>query len=200
MFSSKSKVAAPTVPPAPVQAQAAHKKVVRAASAPSVISADLVVNGTLTSIGDIQIEGRVEGDVRSSGLLIGDNAVVQGDVYAEDITVRGRIEGGIRARKVLLCSTCHVEGNILHEAFAVETGAFFEGNCRHSDDPLAEEPPPRRAPAEYANHPAAASSPAPSNAPAPTMAGGAAAIATVARPLNDGNGAASRPAPTVPKT
>jgi hypothetical protein len=32
-----------------------------------------------------------------------------------------------------------VEGNILHEAFAVEAGAFFEGNCRHSDNPLAEE-------------------------------------------------------------
>jgi hypothetical protein len=55
------------------------------------------------------------------------------------VTVRGHIHGGIRAKKVLLCSTCHVEGNILHEAFAVETGAFFEGNCRHSDNPLAEE-------------------------------------------------------------
>jgi len=41
---------------------------------------------------------------------------------------------------VLLAATCHVEGNILHEAFAVEAGAFFEGNCRHSDNPLAEEP------------------------------------------------------------
>jgi cytoskeletal protein CcmA (bactofilin family) len=40
---------------------------------------------------------------------------------------------------VLLASTCHVEGDILHEAFAVETGAFFEGNCRHADNPLAED-------------------------------------------------------------
>jgi hypothetical protein len=40
-----------------------------------------------------------------------------------------------------------VEGDILHEAFAVETGAFFEGNCRHADNPLADERAERRAPA-----------------------------------------------------
>jgi cytoskeletal protein CcmA (bactofilin family) len=99
----------------------------------------LVVNGTLTSTGDIQIDGRVEGDVHSSGLVIGEKALINGEVLAEDVTVRGRVQGSIRARKVLLCATCHVEGNILHEAFAVEAGAFFEGNCRHSDNPLADD-------------------------------------------------------------
>ena len=47
--------------------------------------------------------------------------------------------GRIHARKVLLAATCHVEGDILHEAFAVEAGAFFEGSCRHSDNPLGDE-------------------------------------------------------------
>src|SRR6202453_3390414 len=136
MFSSKGKsneAAATPMVSAPQQ-----KRSVRS-SAPSIISADLVVNGTLTSTGDIQIDGRVEGDVHSAGLVIGDKAFIHGEVMAEDITVRGRIQGSVRARKVLLCSTCHVEGNILHEAFSVEAGAFFEGNCRHSDNPLAEE-------------------------------------------------------------
>jgi cytoskeletal protein CcmA (bactofilin family) len=109
------------------------------ASAPSIISSDLVVNGTLTSTGDIQIDGRVEGDVHSSGLVIGDKALIHGEILADDVTIRGRVEGSIRARKVLLCATSHVEGNILHEAFSVEAGAFFEGNCRHSDNPLGEE-------------------------------------------------------------
>jgi cytoskeletal protein CcmA (bactofilin family) len=111
----------------------------RSSAAPSIISADLTISGTLTSTGDVQIDGRVEGDVHSAGLVIGDKAFIHGDVTAEEVTVRGRVQGGIRARKVLLASTCHVEGNILHEAFAVETGAYFEGNCRHADNPLGEE-------------------------------------------------------------
>ena len=131
MFSSKSKDAAPA-PTTPVAQSTQQKRPMRSSSAPSIISADLVVNGTLTSTGDIQVDGKVEGNVNSSGLVIGDKAFIQGDVMAEDVTVRGRVKGAIRARKVLLASTCHVEGDILHEAFAVETGAFFEGNCRHA--------------------------------------------------------------------
>jgi len=137
MFSSKSKDTAAA--PAPVaQSPAQQQKRTMRSSAPSIISADLVVHGTLSSSGDIQIDGKVEGNVNSAGLVIGDKAFIQGDVMAEDVTVRGRVKGAIRARKVLLASTCHVEGDILHEAFAVETGAFFEGNCRHADNPLAD--------------------------------------------------------------
>jgi len=156
MFSSKSKASTPAPSAsssshAPMPPNMASKRAGRS-SAPSIISADLIVNGTLTSTGDIQIDGRVEGDVNSAGLVIGEKAFIHGEVLAEDVTVRGRVQGGIRARKVLLAATCHVEGNILHEAFAVETGAFFEGNCRHSDNPMAEE---SRRGAEYDRRPAA---------------------------------------------
>ena len=107
---------------------------------PSIISADLIVRGTLFSAGDVQVDGKVDGDIRAGGLVIGDKAVIAGDVYAEEAVIRGRVEGSISARKVQLCATCHVEGNILHEALSVEIGAYFEGNCRHSDNPLANAP------------------------------------------------------------
>jgi cytoskeletal protein CcmA (bactofilin family) len=139
MFSSKSKDTATPVAPTAQNTSQQQKRPMRSSSAPSIISGDLVVNGTLTSSGDIQIDGKVEGNVNSAGLVIGDKACIEGDVIAEDVTVRGRVKGSIRARKVLLASTCHVEGDILHEAFAVETGAFFEGNCRHADNPLADD-------------------------------------------------------------
>jgi len=138
MFSSKQK----DVPPPPMMApasQAPRRPGARGASAPSIISSDLVVKGMLTSTGDIQIDGYVEGDVRSVGLVIGEKAEIHGEIYAEDLTVRGKVVGRIRARKVQLAATSHVEGDILHEAFAVEAGAFFEGNCRHSDNPLGDD-------------------------------------------------------------
>jgi cytoskeletal protein CcmA (bactofilin family) len=138
MFSSKKDERVNTpAPPPPMPNQAAMRKP-RVPSAPSIISADLVVTGTLKSSGDVQIDGRIEGDVYAANLVIGEKAVIHGDVAAEEIQVRGRVEGSIRARKVLLASTCHVQGNILHEAFAVETGAYFDGNCRHADNPLAD--------------------------------------------------------------
>jgi cytoskeletal protein CcmA (bactofilin family) len=106
----------------------------------------LVVIGTLTSTGDIQIDGRVDGDIRSASVTIGEKANFQGEIVAEECTIRGRVQGIVRARKVQLSGTCHMEGTILHEALAVEVGAFFEGTCRHCADPLSEvagKPEPR---------------------------------------------------------
>ena len=140
MFSNKSKDSVPAPQPITPAAPPLASKRSRTLSAPSIISGDMVINGALSSSGDIQIDGRVEGDVRSVGLVIGDKAEIHGEVYAEDVTVRGKVVGRIRARKVLLAATSHVEGDILHEAFAVESGAFFEGNCRHSDNPLGDGP------------------------------------------------------------
>jgi cytoskeletal protein CcmA (bactofilin family) len=106
--------------------------------APSIISSDLVIVGTLTSTGDVHIDGRVDGDIRAGSTTLGEKASFEGEIVAEEVTVRGRIKGSIRARKVSLGSSSHVEGTVLHEALSVEVGAFFEGNSRHSADPLAE--------------------------------------------------------------
>jgi cytoskeletal protein CcmA (bactofilin family) len=139
MFSSRNKDNVPATQPSVTVPAAARRG--RGASAPSIISGDMAIQGSLSSSGDIQIDGRIEGDIRSAGLVIGENAEVQGEIHAEDVTVRGKVMGRIRARKILLAATSRVEGDILHEAFAVESGAFFEGNCRHSDNPLGDTAP-----------------------------------------------------------
>ena len=150
MFSNRNKdsTAQPTMAAVPAPAP----KRGRVLSAPSIISADMAIQGALNSSGDIQIDGRLEGDVRSVGLVIGEKAEIHGEIYAEDVTVRGKVVGRIRARKVLLAATSHVEGDILHEAFAVESGAFFEGNCRHSDNPLGDGPSAQPLPSDAMPH------------------------------------------------
>src|ERR1700752_249285 len=135
---SKSKE--PEVAPAPAPVVQPKRSISKGNEVPSVISAELIVKGTLISAGDVQVEGKIDGDIRAAGLVVGEKAIVVGDVYAEEAVVRGRVEGSIRARRVQLCATCHVEGNVLHEALSVESGAFFEGTCRHRDNPLAEAP------------------------------------------------------------
>jgi cytoskeletal protein CcmA (bactofilin family) len=107
-------------------------------SAPSIISTDMVVQGSLIATGDIQVDGRVEGDIESGSLTIGEKATVHGEISCEEVIIRGRVIGSVRASRVHLAGTSHVEGDIFHQALAVETGAFFEGNCRHSDNPVGE--------------------------------------------------------------
>ena len=128
----------------------------RTSGVPSLISADVVMNGNINSAGEVQFDGTLDGDIKAGSLIIGEKASVKGEVICELVTVRGRVEGAIRAKSVSLASTAHIEGDILHSSLSVETGAHFEGNCRHSDDPLSES-----AGRDFRRSPAATPAPAP---------------------------------------
>lgn len=99
--------------------------------APSIISADFALCGTVESAGDIHLDGRVEGAVSSVGLVVGERADVRGDIVADDVIVHGRVQGTIQARKLLLCATSRVEGDVIYEMLAVEEGAILDGEFRH---------------------------------------------------------------------
>ena len=108
-----------------------------ATGGPSIISPDLKVIGNLQTEGDLQIEGEVEGDIRANLLTIGEQAVIRGEVVAEDVVVNGHVIGRIRGQKVRLTATGRVDGDILHNTIAIEAGAHFEGSVKRADDPIS---------------------------------------------------------------
>ncbi|MBT3767982.1 MAG: polymer-forming cytoskeletal protein [Rhodospirillaceae bacterium] len=99
-------------------------------SAPSILSSDMRITGNLNSDGEIQVDGTIEGDIRTKILLIGQGAEVKGEIVADSIHVHGTIHGQIKARSVVLAKTAHVVGDILHEDLSIEKGAFLEGHCK----------------------------------------------------------------------
>jgi cytoskeletal protein CcmA (bactofilin family) len=105
---------------------------------PSIIGEDLTIRGNVSSKGEIQVDGEIEGDIRCGSLLLGDKSQVRGGVAAEDVVVRGHVVGSIRGLRITLQAQSHVEGDIYHQSLALEQGAYFEGKSRRSDDPLAE--------------------------------------------------------------
>ncbi len=111
-----------------------------AKAAPSIFSEDMRVKGSVISQGEIQIDGHIEGDVKATSLTIGDKGEILGEVVAETVIVRGKVKGSIRARKVQLASTSRVDGDITHTSLSIEASAVFEGQVKHSEDPLKAAP------------------------------------------------------------
>jgi cytoskeletal protein CcmA (bactofilin family) len=109
---------------------------------PSVIGPDLIIHGNLTSKGEVQVDGEVQGDIHGTYVVIGEKARITGGIVAEEIVVRGHVMGSVRGKRVMLQSSSHVEGDIYHQALAIEQGAFFEGKSRRSEDPTAGVPKP----------------------------------------------------------
>lgn len=138
----------PPAPPAPVASHAPHTPSTRPGdrTPPSVIGPDLTIHGNLSSEGQVQIDGTVEGDIRGTHIIVGERANITGGIIAEEVVVRGHVMGSIRGKRVMLQAQSHVEGDIYHKALAIEQGAFFEGKSRRSEDPVAGAAPAEKPP------------------------------------------------------
>lgn len=87
--------------------------------------------GNLQFEGTVRIDGRFEGDVSGSDLLIiGQAAAVRADIQVGSLVVGGRVEGNIVARKrVELLATAQVTGTVKTPSLAVIDGAVLNGTC-----------------------------------------------------------------------
>lgn len=110
----------------------------------TVINRGTTVEGEIKVGGTIRIYGRLNGTVRSEGkVIIAENGVLSGDLYATAADVSGTVEGIIEAGRLDLRSTATVEGNVVVQTFTTETGAIFIGDCKmpqHGTPPSGDAP------------------------------------------------------------
>jgi cytoskeletal protein CcmA (bactofilin family) len=104
----------------------------------SFIDASLTIMGDLHSDGDVQLDGRVCGNVSCAQLIVGRDAAITGSITAEQAVIRGSVTGTIRAETVILQDTARVESEITYTVLAVDDGAAFEGAAHRSDKPRTE--------------------------------------------------------------
>lgn len=97
----------------------------------SRISAGTEVKGSLVSHSDIRIDGNFEGDlVTSSKLVIGESAVVRGNVICSSADIWGNVEGEFCSKDAItLKNTSQFTGNLRTNKICIEMGAGFSGNC-----------------------------------------------------------------------
>ena len=103
---------------------------------PSIISTGVVIKGDLSSGGDIQLDGTLEGDVRCAALTIGESGRVKGTIHADSLVVRGTIDGTVFSNTVRLDKSAQVTGDLTQRSIAIEAGAKITGHIIHRDKPL----------------------------------------------------------------
>jgi cytoskeletal protein CcmA (bactofilin family) len=96
---------------------------------PSIISHGTHIVGDITTDGEVQIDGKVEGNIRCHSLIIADTGEVTGKVTAESVTVHGLLTGTVHGTSVTLASTARMVGDVTHETLTVEPGAHVQGQC-----------------------------------------------------------------------
>jgi cytoskeletal protein CcmA (bactofilin family) len=87
--------------------------------------------GVVNSEGTIRIDGRLEGEVHTTGtLIVGEHAVIKGMVSACTAMISGRINGTVTAtEKIQILKSAVFIGDIRTPAISIEEGAHFHGMC-----------------------------------------------------------------------
>ena len=116
------------------------------APTPSIIGSDVEIEGNVKTVGELQLDGMIIGDLTCGGLVMGDTGSVKGIVTAESVTIRGQVQGEIHANTVRLEKSAVIDGNVFHESLSVEAGAKLTGHFAHTTatkempQPIVEKP------------------------------------------------------------
>ena len=108
----------------------------------TIISAGVVIEGKLTSNGNVRVDGSVNGDITANGnVTVGENGEVSGEVNAEVIVIGGKVTGTVKSKdKLILEAKAVLQGDIITKILVVEAGAQFDGQSKMNEKETSNPP------------------------------------------------------------
>jgi len=93
------------------------------------------LRGDVNSKGTLRIDGRVTGNVEADWLIIGEKALVKGDVQVSGLVVGGSLEGNVKAKEVVeIKNKGQVSGDIVTNKLLVIEGGGIDGKIAMSKE------------------------------------------------------------------
>lgn len=98
---------------------------------PNRIEKNTKIKGDITSEADFRIDGKLEGNVTTSGkVVIGKDGYINGKVECVNADIEGKFNGELLVKDLLsLKSSAIIEGTVSVAKLAVEPGATFNAAC-----------------------------------------------------------------------
>ncbi len=96
---------------------------------------DTEFEGKFSFTGTARIDGKLFGEIFSSGtLIVGESAAIKAKIHVADMIISGEVHGDIFAEnKITLTTPGKLFGNIKTPKLVMEEGVVFEGNCMMKD-------------------------------------------------------------------
>src|SRR5205809_3175881 len=110
-----------------------------------ILSSDVEIKGSIKFQKELLIDGKVEGDINSDGVLtVGENAEIRGEIKTRSITVYGKVHGNIMVgERCELKSKCVLQGDLKAARLVIEEGATFIGKSEVTTGAISAKAAPR---------------------------------------------------------
>lgn len=98
----------------------------------NVLSKDVEIKGTVVFQNELTTDGKIDGDILSSGtLIIGRNGSVQGDIQAAVVSIMGIVNGNVTVeQRCELRGSAQLLGDLDAPRMIIEEGATFVGRAK----------------------------------------------------------------------
>ena len=122
----------------------------------NILTSDVEIKGNIKFTGELTFEGKLDGEIQTDGtLLLGDTAVINGNINAETVVVRGKVNGNITAKeKIEIKTKAELFGDIRASKLTVEEGVTFVGKTEVNPNKVSPTAPPIRPEAPKTSEPA----------------------------------------------
>jgi len=89
------------------------------------------IEGKISCMGDIRIDGTLKGTLISEGkVVVGASGLIEGDISCKNADISGNIKAKIFIKELLqLKSSANISGDISTNKLSIEPGANFTGTC-----------------------------------------------------------------------
>ncbi len=101
-------------------------------NANNIINTGTTVEGTITSSGDIRIDGVLVGDLDCKGkVILGPEGRIDGNVICQNAVIEGRFTGKINCAELLnIRETAIVNGDVNTDKLTIQSNAIFNVTCK----------------------------------------------------------------------
>lgn len=91
-----------------------------------------VLEGNVETFGNIRIEGKVVGNIKSkSKIVLGQSSFVEGNILAQNAEIEGEVKGLMEVAELLILKpSAVIHGDITANKLVVESGATFNGSVK----------------------------------------------------------------------
>lgn len=103
-----------------------------ASNSSNIIGKGTIVEGNIETYGNIRVEGKVNGSVKSkSKIALGQSSYVDGNIIAQNAEISGEVKGVVEVTdQLILRPSAVISGDIITNKLIVESGATFNGGCK----------------------------------------------------------------------
>jgi cytoskeletal protein CcmA (bactofilin family) len=94
----------------------------------SLIGSNSSVRGEVESEGTLRADGSIEGNISADWVVVGEKALIKGNITARGIVVGGRVEGNLKAKEIVeIKNKGQVCGEIFTPKLSIAEGGIFDG-------------------------------------------------------------------------